>query len=172
MKDEYRNNPVDLKDIVTTEKYKNTYTTFPVDVNDPLTIEEAVGKLASYFDFLENQIIMIGMRDNRGDIRYEYPAIITKVHTPNINGHNTYDYVTFVRGNCEFISTQSETERYAWRFCTKSNIPNWVLELISKWGEVDISDEDEPITIDKLVMIENDELHYPFKNTKEINDTH
>jgi hypothetical protein len=78
-----------------------------------------------------------------------------------MNGHNTYDYTTFVRGNCEFISEQAETERYVWRFCTKSNIPNWVLDVVSEWGG-----EENPtasgITND-ICMIEDSVIYYPFK---------
>ena len=121
-------------------------------------------KLEDHFTFAEDQIVMIGLIDRYGDIRYEYPVIVTKVNDPDINGFHTYDYISFVRGNCEFISLQEETQRYLWRFCTKSNIPNWFLDIVRKWISAVSDEEDGYEMTDNICFIENGKLFRPFKD--------
>lgn len=129
-------------------------------------------KLTSSFDYLEGQIVnLICWTKLSQDNNMRVPAIITKVHSPDINGHNTYDFTIPVRGDCEFISFVNSTERYLWRFTDRENpIPDkWIIDLVKYWYEDRLKtgvDEDEFTKefLEKICYYDNSKIGYVYPN--------
>lgn len=154
-----------VKNLVNSDYYKEIFK----DTYDCTEVE--IDKMR-HFNFLPHQIVMLGLKDKSGDIRYSYPVVVTKVHGADENGHNTYDYSSYVRGNCEFISEQSEEERYMWRFVVDVEIPNYFLDMIDSWKKYE-SERNEnrdnrlSINFDEICFIKDEIIYYPFKDRNE-----
>jgi len=122
------------------------------------SLDKAVKRLSDHFDFLHNQIVMIGLVDKDGDIKYEYPVLITKVHPQDENGKNVYDIVRFVSGvKCSFVLETHELQQHLWKLCTHSDVPTWVINMLDGM----VFGEAENIKKEEIKIVEGDTVYYP-----------
>lgn len=156
---------VTVKDIVNDEDLMKP---FKVSLKEGQEVtfdkESQIEKLVDNFDYIKGQIVSLVCKTkfNGGDNNFRTPAIITKVHEPDINGHNTYDIIVPVRGACEFISFLQDKERYLWRFTDRVNtIPDeWIIQLMQLWKkehgqDMEVVENEYGLKLEELCYFDN-----------------
>jgi len=131
--------------------------------NDPESIKMSEMKIKDHFDFLVGQVITIGLVASKSSKSkmHEMPVLVTSVNPPDENGHNTYDFVMFVRGNCEFIPTIDQKERYLWRMCTKTVPDELTVRYLIGIASHDDFIKDYQITPQMIHYLDGDTLCFP-----------
>jgi len=152
-----------IKNKVMSDESLKIYTTFPAEKN----IEYSIEKVKDGFDMFKGQIVHIGLRSHNKVI-YQFPILIIKVNQPDINGHNTYDYLTLIGKEEGITSVIIDKKRYLWRFVTAykyNKADNYLLEYLKKYYEEN-KELEGIVKEDIMYLNKENKIEYPYRKAK------
>ena len=141
----------DLSEVVMDSKYQDGN-------SSPVTEYDRVKKLKDRFDFTAGQLVEL----ISGGI-----ALVTKVHAPDENSHNSYDFYILIHdsNSCEFSNVIFDTKRYLWRMVKKTNFVPSLKEKVYELLPLVFNDSTQgkmPLSIEDVCYIDGDQMIYPF----------